>query len=205
MANEIFKELKTRIALKVLSWSEWSEVQDTYRPLPGEVCFCEIPTGSAEATTAPTVLFKVGSSELNDDGTRKTFRQLKWASALAADVFDWAKKSETDFLTWLNGKYADARENGAKEIAQEALNKINTFLDGLTPDGADDIFDTLKEINDYITEHGLDFSDLETKIDNCLTGITTTPNGGLKVSPKSEGVQNIDIDTDVVFVLDCNW
>lgn len=34
-----------------------------------------------------------------------------------------------------------------------------------------------------------------------LTEITTTANNGLKVTDKN----NIDIDTDVVFVLDCNW
>lgn len=34
-----------------------------------------------------------------------------------------------------------------------------------------------------------------------LTEITTTANNGLKVTNKN----NIDIDTDVVFVLDCNW
>ena len=205
MANELFKELKTRIALKVLTWSEWNEIKDTYRPLPGEVCFCEVPTGNNEATNAPTVLFKVGSTETNEDGSRKTFGQLKWSSALAADVHDWAKKSEEDFIVWMNGKYASATENGAKSIAQEALNKINTFLDSITPDGSDDIIDTLREINDYITEHGLDFGELEEKIDECLTKITTTENGGLKVSEKVKGVQNIDIDTDIVFVLDCNW
>ena len=92
MANEIFKEIKTRISLKILALSEWDAIKDTYKPLRGEVCICEIPTGNAEATTAPTVLFKVGDGE-------KVFSQLKWASALAADVYDWAKNQGANVFT----------------------------------------------------------------------------------------------------------
>lgn len=84
MANEILKEIKTKIALKVLTLVEWEAIKDTYKPLRGEVCFCEIPEGNANATNAPTVLFKVG------DGN-KFFGELNWASALAADVHAWAK------------------------------------------------------------------------------------------------------------------
>ena len=36
---------------------------------------------------------------------------------------------------------------------------------------------------------------------NHISEITTTENGGLKVTNKNQ----IDIDTDVVFVLNCNW
>lgn len=87
MANEIFKELKTKIALKYLAYDVWSaESFKTEKPLKGEVWFCEVPSGNATATTAPTVLFKVG------DGVN-TFGALKWGSALAADVYEWAKQS----------------------------------------------------------------------------------------------------------------
>ena len=58
----------------------------TFVPNKGEVCFVEIPTGDTTATTAPTVLFKVG------DG-KATWGALKWGSALAADVYAWAKAS----------------------------------------------------------------------------------------------------------------
>lgn len=65
----------------------------------GEIGLCEIGStvseGNNQATNPPTVLFKVG------DGVTP-FCNLKWASALAADVHGWAKKSETDFLTWLS-------------------------------------------------------------------------------------------------------
>ena len=86
MANEIFKELKTRIALKYNTYEYWTTGDGKdYAPLKGEVCFCAIESKEQGAQTAPTVLFKVGV-----DGQTK-FSALKWASALAADVYDWAK------------------------------------------------------------------------------------------------------------------
>lgn len=107
MANEIFKELKTRIALKQNTYQYWTEGEGKdYIPLYGEVCLCEIPApetnveqqtnGAQHATNAPTVLFKVGTAKKNADGswvegTNKTFSQLNWVSALAADVYAWAK------------------------------------------------------------------------------------------------------------------
>ena len=99
MAEQI---LKTRIALRINDYTYWSKLEGVaepankvpgegtngfYVPYRGEVCFCEIPENNATATTAPTVLFKVGN------GT-DYFKDLKWASALAADVYDWAKKNE---------------------------------------------------------------------------------------------------------------
>lgn len=62
---EIVKTLQTRIALKHDTWAAWHDESKENQGanlvlLKGEIGFCEIPTGSAEATTAPTVLFKVG-------------------------------------------------------------------------------------------------------------------------------------------------
>ena len=83
------KQIKTRLQLKYDTYANWlndSKI-DTGANLvllKGEIGLCEIPSGSTEAQTAPTVLFKVG------DGVKK-FSELKWASALAADVYSWAK------------------------------------------------------------------------------------------------------------------
>lgn len=80
------KELQTRIALKYDSFENWQKSDLVL--LPGELGICTIgtttETGKDEATTNPTVLFKVG------DGTTPA-KNLKWASALAADVYNWAK------------------------------------------------------------------------------------------------------------------
>lgn len=94
MANEIFKELKTRIALKYNTYEYWTTGDGKdYAPLKGEVCFCAIESKDQGAQTAPTVLFKVGV-----DGKTK-FPALKWASALAADVYDWAKVAGANVFT----------------------------------------------------------------------------------------------------------
>lgn len=89
-------EFKTRIQLKIDSLAAWQNTSKANEGAnlvlkKGEIGLCEIPSGSTEATNAPTILFKVG------DGTHK-FSELKWASALAADVHDWAKQSQDKFV-----------------------------------------------------------------------------------------------------------
>ena len=77
--------LQTRIKLRYGSYSEWQN--STLKLLAGEVAVCYLPANNEEVkNTAPTVLFKVG------DGS-KIFNELQWASARAADVYNWAKQS----------------------------------------------------------------------------------------------------------------
>ena len=92
--------LNTRIKLRYDSYENWSK--STLTLLPGEVALCYVEANNSEIkNTAPTVLFKVG------DGTH-TFSGLKWASARAADVYDWAKASENPSYTKeeSDGKFA---------------------------------------------------------------------------------------------------
>lgn len=107
------KKLNTRIALKYDSYDNWVDIDVEGKGgnlvlLKGELGICEIPSGNASATTAPTVLFKVG------DGATP-FKDLTWASAKAADVYSWAKQSEADFKIWLNetAKFATDAEVAA--------------------------------------------------------------------------------------------
>ena len=92
MATE--KILNTRIQLKYDSFSEWSSKNPTLKA--GEVAIAYLTTaGAVKPDTGDTqhpVMFKVGPGAFND---------LPWASALAADVHAWAKKSEADFKTWV--------------------------------------------------------------------------------------------------------
>ena len=97
------KVLNTRIKLKIATYAEWTDETQAGKGANfvlkrGEIGLCQIgstdETGKAEATTNPTVLFKVG------DGTTP-FKTLKWASALAADVYGWAKKPEAEFTAWV--------------------------------------------------------------------------------------------------------
>lgn len=89
----IEKQIKTKISLRYLDYNTWSaESFKAEKPLKGEVWFCAVPAGNANATTAPTMLFKIG------DGVN-TFGDLKWGSALAADVYDWAKVAGANVFT----------------------------------------------------------------------------------------------------------
>ena len=100
MADE--KTLNTRIQLKHGTLAEWQagKYNKTEYLKAGEVAI--VTLGTDVETNHPTdntnthpVLFKVGTGS-------HYFDALPWASALAADVYDWAKKSEVDFITWVN-------------------------------------------------------------------------------------------------------
>ena len=86
------KELMTRIALKYDSYANWNDESKeglgaNLVLLPGELGICYVGDTNQESNVVPTVLFKVGDGQ-------KTFKQLPWASAKAADVYSWAKASD---------------------------------------------------------------------------------------------------------------
>ena len=94
MANEIFKEIKTRIALRTGDYNYWTTGAGKDIELrKGEVCVCTIEAVDNQATNAPTVLFKVA------DANGKKFADLNWSSALAADVYGWAKNEGGNVFT----------------------------------------------------------------------------------------------------------
>ena len=80
------KLIKTRLKLKYDTFANWEKVKTTFVPLKGEVCLVEVPDAVDPIQNAPSILFKVG------DGTT-AFGDLKYGSALAADVYSWAKAS----------------------------------------------------------------------------------------------------------------
>ena len=87
------KTINTRIQLRYDTLTNWqSEATAGKGALlvlnKGEMALCYVPAITTGTTqTAPTVLFKVG------DGT-KTFKELPWGGAVAADVYAWAKTPE---------------------------------------------------------------------------------------------------------------
>ena len=76
--------LNTRLKLKYDSYTNWSAEANQFVLLKGEVAFCYIPDAIDAVHNPPTLMYKVG------DGA-KTFNQLSWGSALASDVYNWAK------------------------------------------------------------------------------------------------------------------
>lgn len=157
---ETTKTLKTRIQLKYDTLANWNAVASTFVPNKGEVCFVEIPTGDATATTAPTVLFKVG------DGTT-TWGALKWGSALAADVYAWAKAANKPSYT--------ASEVGVNETAFPGLKKTGTIT-GIKMNG-------VSKGTSGVVDLGTVITDVSGKQDQAISvdGITaTTVNDALK-------------------------
>ena len=183
---ETTKTLKTRIQLKYDTLANWNAVASTFVPNKGEVCFVEIPTGDATATTAPTVLFKVG------DGTT-TWGALKWGSALAADVYAWAKAANKPSYT--------ASEVGVNETAFPGLKKTGTIT-GIKMNGALKGTSGVVDLGTVIT----DVSDKQDKAVS-ITGIAAaTVNEALKelsdrvngkYSKPEGGIPKTDLDSSV--------
>lgn len=88
------KMLNTRIQLKYDSYANWTSNNPALRS--GEVAIAYLTTAGAvkpgDGDTQHPILFKVGPGNFND---------LPWASALAADVHNWAKKTESEFIAWV--------------------------------------------------------------------------------------------------------
>lgn len=183
---ETTKTLKTRIQLKYDTLANWNSVASTFIPNKGEVCFVEIPAGDATATTAPTVLFKVG------DGVT-TWGKLKWASALAADVYAWAKAATKPSYT--------ASEVGVNETAFPGLKKTGTIT-GITMNG-------VSKGTSGVVDLGTVITDVSGKQDKAvsITGITAkTVNDALKelsdsvngkYTKPADGIPKADLDAAV--------
>lgn len=89
------KTLKTRIKLKCDTLENWN-INNT-QLLEGEIAVVLVPTGTSQTTgsiSVPQILFKVGAYKYSNGvktSTLCTFKELPWASGLAADVYSWAK------------------------------------------------------------------------------------------------------------------
>lgn len=92
--------LNTRIQLKHDTYANWAAQNPILKE--GEVGICIVPVGGsasgADQTAKPAVLFKVGHEN-------KHWEELPWASALAADVYSWAKQPNPPSYTDTNTTY----------------------------------------------------------------------------------------------------
>lgn len=105
------KILKTRIQLRYDTLTNWTTNNPVLKA--GEIAIATIPTAAPANKQLPPVMFKVG------DGTSK-FTELDWASALAADVYDWAKASKRPTY-----KYGDADLTGFGTAASKNVSAFD--------------------------------------------------------------------------------
>lgn len=120
MAELNEKILNTRIQLKYDSLNNWNN--STVVLKAGELAIVslgEVVDGSSAKANHP-VLFKVGTGE-------HTFAQLPFASALAADVYAWAKKENPDWNDF-------SEIPGLKLGIELEDNDTGNFITGITYD-----------------------------------------------------------------------
>ena len=178
MAN---RTLNTRIKLRYASYAEWQA--STIQLLPGEVAVCYIGANNEEIkNTAPTVLFKVGDGE-------HAFKDLQWASARAADVYDWAKAENRPEYS-----KADVGLANVRNVEQYSKDEVDELISGIRSDLQVDTnttyeFDLSKtnEITIYSKEQGADrvkvgtfavsFEELENSINDAIDGINSQISG----------------------------
>ena len=129
----VVKNLNTRIALKYDSYENWTEHNPVL--LKGEIAIAELPVKAnkdgvgvpnAEGSTpaiqnAPNILIKVG------DGTNH-YNDLKFVSALAADVYSWAKAATKP-------TYSASEITGLDEHISQTIQDTNTQYRIVAVDG----------------------------------------------------------------------
>lgn len=153
--------LQTRIKLKYDTLANWTKNDPVI--LAGEIAIATIPTAAPANKQLPPVMFKVG------DGTSK-FSALEWSSALAADVYSWAKASTRPAY-----KYGDTDLTGFGSAATKA----ETYFDkaGLAADAekkakayTDEKIDALPAQAEYTLETGATDGSLVLKKDGVAVG-----------------------------------
>ena len=163
MANE--KVLNTRIQLKYDSLAAWTSSNPELKP--GEVAIAVVDT--VAGSTLQPVMFKVGNAN------KDRFNDLDWASAKAADVYAWAKKSGIDVI-----------DNGTGNVVSDiswdnASNSlVITRIDVYTKREADERF---QPVGNYKTKQAEVANKITDKA-HVLTTLTQNANGEISYNVK---------------------
>jgi hypothetical protein len=154
------KELLTRIQSKISTLAEWKAVESTFKPLRGEICIAEIPSNDPTATTAPTMLIKIG------DGT-SFFKDLTWLSARAADVQSFLKVdgegnawTQANFEAWIKSLVTIDDVDTSAFATVVALNEVK----GTADKNKTDLAELTTKVGTLETTHGTDKAALESAI-----------------------------------------
>lgn len=104
------KTLKARFELLADTYENWHALNPVLRN--GEPCFVVVPVQEGGAIKEPAILMKKG------DGT-SDFRSLPFLSAIAADVYDWAKAS-------VKPAYSAREISGLEDFINDTVVDTNT-------------------------------------------------------------------------------
>lgn len=121
------KILNTRIQLKRDSLTNWNQSSVVLKPGEVGVAYVDVATKDAKGNIihVPTALLKVGE---NVEGSTKTFKELPFVSAVAADVYAWAKKEGIEVIDEGTGEVIS---DVAWDSTKNAL--VLTRIDVVTP------------------------------------------------------------------------
>ena len=183
------KVLNARIKLKYDEYANWSATANQFKLEAGEVAVTSVPNAIDPVRNAPTIMFKVG------DGT-KTYNQLRWASALAADVYPWAKADKAPVVNITAGSDIvhinkdDATNVYSISVDKQSFVDTNTLyrvkLSGHTL--------TLEKSDDgssWTTQDTLTLPDNNTTY---TFSSTATSGANFKVTPSGGSAQTVYID-----------
>lgn len=183
------KVLNARIKLKYDEYANWSATANQFKLEAGEVAVTSVPNAIDPVRNAPTIMFKVG------DGT-KTYNQLGWASALAADVYPWAKADKAPVVNITAGSDIvhinkdDATNVYSISVDKQSFVDTNTLyrvkLSGHTL--------TLEKSDDgssWTTQDTLTLPDNNTTY---TFSSTATSGANFKVTPSGGSAQTVYID-----------
>lgn len=157
------KTIKTRIKLKYDTFENWNKSTLTLEA--GEIACATIEAAEPANKKLPPVMFKVG------DG-HKTFNELDWASALAADVYGWAKAATKPTYT--------ANEVGADSAGSAATAEANAKAYTNTK------FGEIPAQAEYTLETGAADGSLVLKKDGVAVGDAAVVNGWATLLAKAQ-------------------
>lgn len=171
MAVENMNTLNTRIKLKYDEYKNWTSKNPVL--LAGEVAIATIPSGTnvptGDGTTMqhlPNVVIKVG------DGTTE-YNLLPFVSALAADVYAWAKNPEkpvytADDFTWLED-YVDGIIGNHNEIQDTDTQYTVQAVEGSTYKFQLMKKDKGQADTEFVKVCDIDLSQVDTRLDDLET------------------------------------
>lgn len=170
------KTINTRIKNRVDSLGNWQG--EGVSLLPGEIALVRVTTQTVDEhgniIDVPALLMKVGESDGN--GGTKAFDDLPWLSAIAADVYDWAKSASATevpvtmgsttstlgaYLTQVNTNTSDisantqaiAKLNGSSSTAGSVAKAIADAINALdsTTSGSGSFVTNVTQTNGKVT------------------------------------------------------
>lgn len=172
-------ELKTRISLKYDTLVNWQK--STLKLNKGELAIAVIPAADPANKQLPPVMFKVGDGE-------HTFAELgnNWASALAADVYEWAKAASRPAY-----KYGDADLTGFGTAAAKNVGDFDKAGAAATAEAnakayVDEQIGSIPTAAEYTLETGVTDGSLVLKKDGVAVGDPAVVKGWAELLTKAQ-------------------